>query len=108
MLKSGDIVFFKKCTRSAKRRSPEIGFKGGNGFAIMLGIVPPFQKEPVESQVLALMGSVGFLSFDDVVNFLGEELGKECCQKFEEKYNSPSPASQLILPINSEEPKPIA
>jgi hypothetical protein len=103
MIKPGDIVFFKKVTRSTKRRDPEIAFKGGNGFGVMLGIVPPFGPEPTESILLMLLGSVGFVSFDDVKDFLGEDQMKICVDKFTERYMTKKieQPSKLILPSPS-------
>lgn len=104
MVKVGDVVYFKKMTREPQRRSPEMAFKGGHGFGVMLGIVPPGMPAPKESDLMMLMGQTGFISFDDVAAFLGEEVGKECIKKFEEKYYKPiEKKSNLILP----ETKPV-
>lgn len=85
MFKNGDFVFFKKARRSSNPRQPEGAFKG-HGFGILLGHVPPFAPDPPGEHLLRLMGSVGFLSFDDVGEFFGREMGVECVKKFEEKY----------------------
>lgn len=101
-IKPGDVVFFKQCSREMAKEKL-IAFKGGWGFAVMLGIVPPFGKPPIEAQLMALMGSAGYMAFDDVANFLGEEQGKLCVKMFEEKYYpklppEPPKVSRLILP----------
>ena len=101
-LNIGDVVFFKKVTKMPDRRSQEIGFKGGHGFGVMLGMVPPFAKAPPESLLMLLMGQAGYVAFDDVMNFFGEEVGKECVKKFEEKYypkmqNTPE-GPKMVLP----------
>jgi hypothetical protein len=100
MIKPGDIIFFKSVTRKIGRREPEIKFKGGSGFAVMLGIVPPFGKPPEVGHLMALMGGAGYISFDDVREFLSEEQMKICITKFEDKYlpKPEKPKSQLILP----------
>lgn len=100
LLKTGDVVFFKKVTRSAQRRSPEIGFKGGSGFGVMLGIVPPQMQDPAEAQLMVLMGQAGYMAFDDVKAFLGEEALKTVMAKFQDKYypkKEEKPASKLII-----------
>lgn len=102
-LKAGDVIFFKECTREMKRDAMKIRFKGGTGFAVMLGVVPPNYPPPVEAHLMMLMGSAGYLSFDDVANFFGEAIGKECVKKFEEKYY---PKSKLILPKEAD-PLPV-
>ncbi len=84
-LSPGDIAFFKRAKKTSHRKSPEIMFKG-HAFGIILGIVPPFQKDPVESDLMRMIGTVGFLSFDDVAEFLGDVAGAECVKKFEDKY----------------------
>lgn len=85
-IKPGDVVFFKSVTRECKKTSTPVAFKGGTGFGVILGIVPPFGRPPTEAHLMMLMGSAGFVSFDDVVKFLGEDLGKKCIADFEEKY----------------------
>jgi hypothetical protein len=84
-IKPGDVIYFKECSQEMAK-AKLIGFKGGWGFAVMLGIVPPFGKPPIEAQLMALMGSAGYMAFDDVANFLGEEQAKLCVKMFEEKY----------------------
>lgn len=85
MIKPGDIVFFRKAKRSSHRKSPEISFNG-YGFAVMLGHVSLFQPDPPADHLLRLIGTIGFLSFDDVKNFLGDEAAASCVKKFEDKY----------------------
>lgn len=101
-LNTGDVVFFKKCTKTLDRRAQEIGFKGGSGFAVMLGAVPAFAQMPTEAMLMMLMGRAGYIAFDDVFNFLGEDLAKECLKKFEDKYypklqNTPD-GPKMVLP----------
>lgn len=82
---NGDVVFFKKAKKSTKRTSPEIGFKG-HAFGVLLGHVPPFAKDPPPEHLLRLMGTIGFLTFDNVAEFLGDEAGQKCVKAFEDKY----------------------
>jgi hypothetical protein len=84
-MKNGDVVFFKKAKDSSARRAPEVMFKG-HGFGILLGHVPPFAKNPPAAFVIGQLGSIGYLSFDDVIEFLGQEAGATCVAKFEDKY----------------------
>lgn len=84
-INNGDVVFFKKAKKSTSRKAPEATFKG-YGFGVMLGHVPPFAAEPPPQHLLRLMGTVGFLTFDDVAEFVGDENAKECVKKFEDKY----------------------
>lgn len=102
ILNPGDVVFFKKCTKLPTKRAQEIGFKGGHAFGVMLGVVAPFAPPPTEKILMPLMGHAGYISFDDVGNFLGEEQAKLCIKKFEDKYYPkiivPPPKPALILP----------
>lgn len=91
-MKNGDVVFFKKAKDSANRKAPEIMFKG-HAFGVLLGHVPPFAKNPPASYVIAQLGSIGYISFDDIGEFLGEDVVKQLALKFEEKY-TPKPAEQ--------------
>lgn len=84
-MKHGQVVFFKAAKMSTGRTAPEIGFKG-YAFGILLGVVPPFQKDPPMAHILRALGGVGFLSFDDVGELLGPEQGALLVKKYEEKY----------------------
>lgn len=102
-LNHGDAVFFKKVKKASNRKAPEIGFKG-HGFGILLGHVPPFQKDPTSDQLLRHMGAIGFLSFDDVADLLGDDVGAKCLAAFEEKYygKAAQEAAPEIPPIPQE------
>lgn len=106
-MNNGDVVFFKKAKASSARKSPEVMFKG-HGFGILLGHVPPFAQNPPAGYVIGQLGSIGYLSFDDVIEFLGDEAGATCVQKFEAKYLPKAPdAAQADLPLHGEmEPRP--
>lgn len=84
-MKPGDAVFFEIAKPSSSRKAPKIKFQG-HGFGILLGHVPPFQKDPPPEHLLRLMGTIGFMSFDDVANFLGDEMAAKCVKAFEDKY----------------------
>lgn len=103
----GDVVFFQQVRPSPTKNEKAIQFKSGHwGFGVMLGIKPPFMATPKSEHLMALMGRAGYMAFDDIKNFLGEENMKICIQKFEEKYCKPQeeqkPKSNLILPHNPE------
>lgn len=85
-LNPGDVVFFKIVKKSSRHNKfKEIAFKG-HGFGVLLGIVPPFAQDPPESHLMRLMGAAGYLSFDDVADFFGNEIGAQAVTKFEDKY----------------------
>jgi hypothetical protein len=94
MVKMGEVVFFKKITKSNKPKSPEIGFKG-RGFAVFLGHAPMYAPDPPRSVIFQMLGQIGLLSFDDVKEFLGEDAVNTITQKFTEKYYPKAP----VLPI---------
>lgn len=102
---NGDIVFFKKAKASPHRKAPEVMFKG-QGFGLLLGHCPPFAQTPPKEFVIKLIGSIGYLSFDDVVEFFGPEIGAECVKKFEAKYCAPELAgpAQEELPLDQAAP----
>lgn len=101
----GQVVFFKKSRAGSARKAPEVEYKG-HGFGLMLGHVPPFQKDPPLEHILRILGSLGFLTFDDVGEFLGNEAGALVVKKYQEKYYGEATAeaeeaakpSGLILP----------
>ncbi len=102
-MKNGDVVFFKRAKGSAHRRAPEAMFKG-MGFGILLGHVPPFAQNPPAAYVIGQIGSIGYLSFDDVIEFLGDEAGATCVKKFEEKYLPKVDPAQASLPLDAAPP----
>lgn len=99
-MKNGDVVFFKRAKASANRKAPEAQFKG-MGFGILLGHVPPFAQSPPGAYVIGQLGSIGYLSFDDVIEFLGDEAGAACVKKFEEKYIPKLDPNQQTLPLKA-------
>lgn len=94
-LTAGDCVYFRKCQRGTKNVFPEIGF-AGHGFGIMLGIVPTNQKEPGPLQLFQMMGKIGFISFDAINEFLGEEVAKNVIEKFQDKYYGKEIPPELV------------
>lgn len=96
--KAGDVVFFSKCRRTLVReKSVEVGFKG-SGYGVMLGIVPAGAPEPPQVILRRQMGEIGYVTFDDVIAFLGEVSGAEVVEKFKDKYYGPV--------VRSEDPAP--
>lgn len=85
MFTPGDIVYFKKARKSTKRSALEGTFKG-NAVGVLLGEIPPFGQDVRVEHVLPLLGRLGFLTFDDVGEFLGAEAGTEVLKKYEAKY----------------------
>ena len=85
-IKPGDVVFFKAATTSAESgKARGVAFKG-HGFGLMLGLLPPLAKDPPAIDLLRLMGTIGFISFDDIKDFLGKELMEDAVKQFEDRY----------------------
>ncbi len=102
MFKPGDLAYFKKAKKSSHIKQGEVAFKG-LGFGVMLGILPPFGKEPTPQMCMKLMGTIGFVSFDDIAEFLGNESGEKCVKLFEDKYYG----KVIEIPAASETPNAI-
>lgn len=107
-MKNGDVVFFKRAKPQSRGKAQEVHFKG-HAFGVLLGHVPPFQKDPPPEHLLRLMGTIGFLSFDDVGEFFGPEIGADAVKKFEDKYygkvvEDPNAPKQEELPLNPDAP----
>lgn len=85
-LKIGDAVFFKRAKESSDLDAKFIEFSG-HGFGVFLGAMPLELRDPTPQVLVQIMGSIGFCSFDDVMEFIGEEQGHIVLKKFEEKYN---------------------
>ena len=84
-MKSGDVVYFR---RAKKELGPEGKFVefAGHGFGVILGVVPPNQVAPTPVILMRGMGQIGFISFDDVKLFVGEEMFQKCVEHFKDKY----------------------
>lgn len=101
-MKNGDVVFFKKAKTTSARKGLEIGFKG-YGFGVMLGHVLPFAADPKPEMLLRLMGTIGFVSFDDVGELLGNEQAANLVKAFEDKYyGKVVDTAQADLPIGDD------
>lgn len=90
MFRSGDVVYFKTAQNSSRRKSNGATFKG-YGIGLFIGHVTPFGKDPSPTELLKLVGACGYLSFDDVADFLGDEQAQKCVQAYEKKYYSQEP-----------------
>lgn len=94
----GDIVFFNKAKTKPVKSAREIKFTG-HGFGIMLGMVPSMCITPPPAHhIFKLLGTCGFLTFDDVAEFLGEDQAKLCIEKFEKKYYNESELKETPAP----------
>lgn len=100
-LKNGDCVFFQEFQTGAHRKSTRIKVKN-LAFGVLLGAIPPFGKDPSPAQLYRCMGEIGYLSFDDVAEFLGAELGQKCVEAFEKKYYTPVNPQVVPPPLNQE------
>jgi len=82
-LKAGDIIFFKKGKFSTKSKV-EMTFPG-YAFSVYIGHVPQFGKDPTQRDLAVGLGAIGYLRFDDVAEFLGDEMAAKCIEMFEAK-----------------------
>jgi hypothetical protein len=85
MFRKADVCYFKTAKNGSHRKANSATFKG-HGFGMFLGHVPPFGKDPTPQELIMLVGSCGWLTFDDVAEFLGDEAGKHCVAAYEAKY----------------------
>ena len=93
MFRRGDVVYFKQGRKGSHRKAPTATFKG-HGFGVFLGHLPPYEKDLEPAELVMQMGAIGFLTFDDVADFLGEDAAKKCVASYEAKYypNNAQPA----------------
>lgn len=85
---AGDLLYFRIAKKESRRNAKEIKFKG-HGFGVFLGHLPMYKPEPQPDDLFRMMGAIGFLTFDDVASFLGEEAAQKCVKAYEEKYYGP-------------------
>ncbi len=81
----GDIVYFRYARKNTNLKQPVAQFKG-HGFGMFMGHVPPGAPEPHPLILIRQMAASGFISFDDVIEFLGKETGDLVVKKCTEKY----------------------
>jgi hypothetical protein len=85
-LEPGTIVYFKRFKTSTKKGSLEIEVQG-HCAGVVLGHVAPFVPDIPAEHALRIMGSAGFISFDDVIKFAGPEVGAHVVKRFKEVYH---------------------
>lgn len=96
-MKNGDIIYFKEAKVSTALKAPIAQFKG-HAFGILLGYVPPFQKDPTAGMAIRLLGEVGFISFDDIIELAGKQTCELLQKKFIEKYYGKLAQAEPVLP----------
>lgn len=93
-LKPGSCVFFKDFQSAGHpKRSDKYRMKN-LAFGVLLGVLPPFAKDPTQEQLYMAMGAIGYVSFDDVAEILGVESGQKLLAEYEKKYYAPKPAEE--------------
>lgn len=91
--KIGQVVFFKQAKATAAP-SPMVGQFKGHGFGVYLGAVPPGFPNPPGMYIVQALGMVGYIKFDDVIEFLGKEAADLCIEKFKVKYEPKPPVQE--------------
>lgn len=81
----GDVVYFPFAKKSARNKNV-FAFQGGFGFGILLGTIPLGKGDPTPQELFQIMGRQGFLTFDDVEEFLGKEAAQKAIDAFKDKY----------------------
>ena len=107
--KPGDLIYVQQFKNSPKDKM-SVQFNKGRGMALLLGQHHDHVPEPTPHHLFTMIGRIGFLSFDDLKEFLGPELALQAIEKFELKYYGPAiengmPAKAkglIILPPDAE------
>lgn len=99
-LKPGGVVFFNVCKKTTRPGSEPMVING-HGFGVFLGVVPNLAEEPTKEMLDPIMAGIGWVSFDHVAEFLGEEQIEILLTKFREKYGL-----EEVLPGESVEAPP--
>lgn len=85
-LKPGGVVFFPTCKKTAKPNGQVYVMKG-HGYGVFLGVVPMGHPEPTREMMDPLLAGVGWVSFENVIELLGEDQFKILEEKFRAKYD---------------------
>lgn len=102
-MNNGDIVFIKEATRAPDKKETRVQFIG-HGMCLLLGHLPPKIPMPPMDYYRILLGGIGFLSFDEVAEFLGKEAMDTCLNAFQKKYFSNAVQTPPAAPPVSKEP----
>lgn len=106
--KVGAVVYFKQAKPTSRPKSKVIQFQG-HGIGVFLGEVPKELPDPPREYINQAMGACGYIRFDDVMAFLGQDKMLECVEKFKQKYHpkvKPENFAPLVLPPEDGERKP--
>lgn len=103
MVSPGNVIYFKRARHGTKRSHQEFQFKGF-GFGVFLGHVPPFGPEPTAAVVRPLMSAIGYFTFDDLGELMGDEVAAEFIRRFEVKYQGQVAPDQLAVPSSDGDP----
>lgn len=82
----GDAVYFKRIKETSLPHGRYQEFKGCHGFGILLGTVPENQPDPPQIYLNAVMSQLGWVTFDDVKQALGDETLQKVLAFVMEKY----------------------
>lgn len=108
--KPGDIIYVDQF-KNAPRDPLSVKFTKGRGMALLLGQHHDHVPVPTPHHLFMMMGKLGFLTFDDMIEFVGEEMAKQVVEKFEAKYYGPTiengtppkeKSGLIILPSSTE------
>lgn len=103
-IKMGDVVFFRAVTPFPNSNEDIFVFKG-IGFGILLGQLPvEFKGCPSKAQIIATLAALGFLTFDDLQEFIGSEGLKDVIKKLKEKYEPPKEMRKEPEEMNAKPP----
>ncbi len=93
--REGAIVYFSRMKTSTH---PSAGIfkdkKGGHFFGVLLGHITDHTLGVTRNLVTVKLGSIGFIAFDEITEFLGAEVTAELIKKFEHKYCGEVPAPE--------------
>ena len=93
-IQNGDVIYFKDIKTGTRKNAIGARFKHF-GWGLLLGAIPPFGKEPQLDDLIRSMGTIGYIAFDDVGEFLGDEMGAKALAAFEAKYYKTKPVEEV-------------
>lgn len=87
MINPGALVYIERCKRRPYRNEPQIQFKNGSlGFAMLLGHMQPGMEQPSPEHLMCMLGKLGFVSWDVIIEALGKELADKALKVWSDKY----------------------
>lgn len=96
-LRVGQIVYFKRCQTTLKLNSARAKFNAFGCGVLLASTSQMLSKDELGKR----LGGIGLVTISDIREFFGEEVEKQCVEKFRAKYFPDTPPLMPPMEIPS-------